>query len=284
MEVGRLSASKLSTYCQCPLKYYAGYILKLKEPPGAAAQFGTTFHKIMEELIKNVKNPAIEKKTPDIAEIIKANKLENPVTSFEELKTLVKNTITNGYLSEIKYNHGVECSFEFALKDNSEITMMGLIDRLDIKPHENTALIIDLKTSKKPFTKKELASNLQAKIYAVATARKYENLDKFDIIFWFVRTQNRQLIQLTRKDIDKIETELVDLKNKIANDNNPQPIKNKYCSYCVYYNDCPLYSTKSTSVIGKDGTITQLKPSIVARTAKPENSRTTLVDQIIDDL
>lgn len=256
MEVGDLSASKLATFFTCALQYHAKYELKLREPQGDAAKFGSAFHKIMELLVQT-------KKCPDINAIA----TEHGVTEkTSDLVKLTKSTLTNGYLDNFKNIDGVEKKFDMIIR-GTDTKVRGVIDRLDLELDKNYAMIIDLKTSNHAFTKKELAANIQAKIYAAAIKRMYPNITKIDMIFWFVKSQKRQLVEFNDDTIEIVEKELTDVVHNIKSVTNPSPCENKYCKYCVYYDKCPLFN-RPLSANNRDGSVQTIVPSFPLKMTK----------------
>jgi len=240
MHVGRLSASKISTFKTCPLQYYAKYELKLRDEAGPAAWVGTAVHSVLEYIVKH-------KKVPDIKAICIANKVPNEI---KLVKDLALKTIKNGYL--VKPEIIVDVEYEFKVQLNDKVQLYGFIDRLDIEGDKAT--IIDIKTGKKPYTKKELANNYQAKLYSIACKKDFPEIKTIDVIFWFVRNQERQLLEFNLSDIKKFETEVISIYNDIEQCVEPMPTKFKWCSYCIYNDQCPLFKPSN-------GEGLKLKPS-----------------------
>jgi len=235
----RLSATKISTFKCCQLQYYAKYELKMRDDAGPAAWFGTAVHTVLERIVK-------DKKVPDIAAICK----ENKVTDTDGVKNLVTKTIQNGYLA--KPDIIVDAEYEFDINLDKDVEIYGLIDRLDVDGEQAT--VIDIKTGKKHYTKKELATNYQAKMYALAVQQNFPKVKNIDVIFWFVRKQERQLLQFTLDDCKADKKDIIGIYHEIKNIKDPVPTKYKYCSYCVYNDKCPLFKPSTGNGI-------DLKPS-----------------------
>ena len=229
MNPGTLSASKIKTFQTCPLQYYAKYELKLKEPPSKAANLGTAVHEVLELLLKTHQMPSI-KEICDKYEVADADR--------DLVKKLVVSTLKNNYLDNSKNTHDLEYKFELDIQDG--IKILGYIDRLDI--NDDIATVIDIKTSKYPFTKKELKNNIQSKMYAVAVSMLFPEIKKINTIFWFVRNQERQIIENHLPDCDVYKQEIIDIHNEILNTEAPPvPKKHKWCGWCVYNDQCPLF-------------------------------------------
>lgn len=224
----RISTSKINTYQQCPLKYKVLYIDKVKDVSHPSAFVGMAVHKVLELLVK-------ERTLPDIKKICTEY---NVMYELDLVKELVKKTIKNNYLANFECIKDVEYKFDCMLSNN--ITrVVGIIDRLDII--NNKAVIIDIKTGNKPYTKKELKDNIQSKIYHLAINRLYPDLDVIDVIFWFVKKQERQLVTLTKAEAYETERSIIKIDDEIRGLTEYVPKKNKYCTYCVNYHNCPLF-------------------------------------------
>ena len=230
----QLSASKINSFKTCRLQYYAGYILGMRGPTHPSAKLGSAIHKILEDLVKN-------KKLPDIRKT--CDEFEVDDHDFPLVKSLLKKTLNNGYLTDVKYNIGVEHRFKHHVSD--DLVISGSIDRLDIK--DNVAIIIDLKTGKHPFTSKELKNNYQSKIYNIAITKEFPDIAEIHVIFWFLKTQERQIVTISKEQTTKDIDDILNINKDIcAMEIPPAPTKNKYCMYCVYMDKCPIFRKEIT--------------------------------------
>lgn len=229
MQCRNLSASSISCFLQCPLKYYASVELKLKEEyKHPSAIVGQAVHKVLEKLVKDKVLPDV-KLICESYEIVKSEKL---------VKDLVKNAINLGYLKNISYLVDVEYSFKLPFGEGTNL--VGFIDRLDKKDDE--IIIHDIKTNYKKYTKEELKENYQAKVYNIAMRKVFPDVKKVDVLFWFVKCKDRQLCSFSEEQTAIDEVKVKDIREKIINTHKPKPIKNKYCDWCVYYKHCPLFN------------------------------------------
>jgi len=230
MKLNSVSASSLSVFDQCCLKFYAVYVLGMKEEPSPAAAIGTTVHKFFEKLL-------MEKKVPDIKQLCS----EFKVLDIDMVKLLCENTLKMNYLDDHRYMLKCEYPFKITLNDQKTLSK-GFIDRLDI--YGNKAVIHDLKTGKTPYTKKELANNYQAKIYNIAIRKCFPEINETKVIFWFVKPGIKQEVNFT-EEITKLDEQLIiDKAEQIRSIEDPLPRKNKYCNWCLYKTKCSLYNLK----------------------------------------
>lgn len=145
MKLEHLSASRIKTFEQCPLKYHAKYELKLPEVVHPLTTMGKAIH------------VAFEKMTVSFQECEKLDGgfLENALVDFqvesdlhELARQLVQNALDWGYFRKIALTVGVEMEFNEILP--SGVKTNGFIDRLDLDRKE--ADVIDIKTQKNSFS------------------------------------------------------------------------------------------------------------------------------------
>ncbi len=173
--IKHFSSSALTTYLDCPLKYYFEYVKKLKEPDIAdedisSASMGNIFHAVMRRLLKpgNYTTSTIENILKDksiINQIIREeflNEMENHSdTKLEDSGVFVFMNETINYFVTKSLNYdmkfvpfeilGSETPIDLPIEimvDNQskKFPLKGSIDRYDLR--QNQIHIIDYKTGK----------------------------------------------------------------------------------------------------------------------------------------
>ena len=230
-----ISASSLQTFRECPLKYHVTYELKIRGDTHPSALIGHAVHKVLELM-------SVSKTVPDIKKI--CDECKAPM--YDEVGTLVKNALKQGYLSNLGSMVGAEHAFKIPFID--DVCINGIIDRLDIDNERNRSTIHDIKTGKIPYTKKELEENYQAMLYNIAVRRKYPDIDEVNVIFWFVRKKERRLCTFVKKQTEGIEEKIKNVYRAIIETEKPKPTKNNFCKWCVYYDKCPLFKKTELTV------------------------------------
>lgn len=230
MDCNGLSASSAGCFRDCPLKYYAAYVLKMKdESPHPAAIIGQAAHKVMEEIAKT-------RCAPNIASVCSGFGLSSD-KDVREVRSLVKNALSLGYLGNMGKNVGIEQYFRVPLGNGVPLT--GIIDRLDVDEQSRSAVIHDLKTGKKAYTRAELKDNLQSKIYNVAVRKMHPSVETVDVIFWFVRPKERKMVSFGPAATERDERMLEGIAEEIVKTVEPVPRRNRWCRWCLYRSRCP---------------------------------------------
>lgn len=229
MQLEYISASRLETFLLCPMKYYAQYVLGLRDEPGDAARLGTAVHKAM-ELATEARRLGKSGVECDPFTHLPAALLENRVSAEEDLaKEMINNAIDWGYFRTVGNCVGCEVEFKTPLPDGTNI--YGFIDRLDVRA--NTADIKDLKTGKRPFPEHEVQKKWQGRIYNIAARALYPDLGDLTVSYWVLRHKVQKAVY-TAEDAENDAAELIELAMEIVSCDNPIAKPNPLCSWCPH--------------------------------------------------
>ena len=195
----RLSQSKIEEFVKCKFSYACKYYLKLndnKRITFAYNNIGTLVHTVLEKFLYYVyvknkgKHPVEEEKAQVIDQIIKVYieelipdkdkagaRLNHLIGRLTKLSTLILDDI----LAELSDSSFIPTFFEFPigtsevpsitinLKDGKDITLNGIVDRVDIFENNDKTYVrvIDYKTGSKTFSLADIeeGTNLQLLIY-----------------------------------------------------------------------------------------------------------------------
>ena len=155
-----ISATSITTYEECPLKWKYQYIYKLLQLPNDAFIIGIAYHKALqfyhqlptentkEKIIKQLKNEMLIKKTDD------------EIKRFSLVRKMFEKYIENPVLGNI-----IEKEFNFNVTLPSlPVKLYGFVDRVD------EDFIIEYKTTSEDYTQERI-DNLQSKIYTYAVLK-----------------------------------------------------------------------------------------------------------------
>lgn len=237
MKLEHLSASRIKTFYQCPLKYWAIYEKGMEETPHPLTNMGSAEHKMLElaTRARMAGERRVRMHDPLVFRDAAMRKFKVEAQYASLLDELTGNAIKWGYFRNLSRTAGCEIRFSFALEDGTDVT--GFIDRLDLMPPE--ADIIDIKTQKSQFSAEELRDNWQARIYNMAVRRKYPAVvGKVSVSFWVLRHMV-QKTWLGPHDAEADGRRLVEVAREIRACTDPQGKPSGLCPYCPY-KDCPV--------------------------------------------
>jgi CRISPR/Cas system-associated exonuclease Cas4 (RecB family) len=227
-----VSPSQLNQFSQCPRQWYYKKILRLK-PDSVEnythANMGSAIHSVMEMSLNAFKKGMTQYTDPHKL-LPAAIKKYEVIPEFQLLlPTMVDNTINNGWFDDAEYSVQ-EQDQTYMIGD---IKIMIKIDRLIQK--NNSTKIIDLKTSKRPFSE-GIEKLWQSRLYA------YPMLNAGPVIveYWFVRYKgNKVRAMIYESSKKKIESALASLVTKMRNEDGSNYNISGLCeNYCPFYNTC----------------------------------------------
>jgi RecB family exonuclease len=229
-----ISASQLSAFESCPRKWFGIWICKCSQPPESEAiKLGKAVHKILEILLKAYLKNKEKYKDPELLTNLYAKIYELTDEDKRLAIDLVKNGIKNGWTQNYTDKTLLEDDFKFNLND--DIKLIGRFDRIDFD--KNKVTVIDLKTGKKKYTKEELTSNWQAKLYALSFLEQgHKNIE---VDFWFLRHKvMKQMLYFKQDQVKRIKDELNTTIEKMINCDGSEKKTQFLCAYCPFKEQC----------------------------------------------
>jgi len=226
-----ISATSITTYEECPLKWKYQYIYKLLQLPNDAFIIGIAYHKALqfyhqlpaentkEKIIKQLKNEMLIKKTDD------------EIKRFSLVRKMFEKYIENPVLGNI-----IEKEFNFNVTlPGLPVKLYGFVDRVD------EDFIIEYKTTSEDYTQERI-DNLQSKIYTYAVLKtkgkllpvKYSINNKKKVDKKEYKPQVLT-IQYNQDDMKKLEQKCLEFYNQIQH----SEFKHRQGSHCYY---CPFGS------------------------------------------
>lgn len=237
-----ISASSITTFDQCPLRYFAQKVLKIPEGPvHDLTKMGSAVHGMFENSVNHrIKTSEIVNEGDPMfwkLQMMDEYKVSKKLDSL--IDELCQNAIDWGYFRNVENTVGCEMKVDFNLPDGTKV--VGYIDRLDVKDDEID--VIDLKTQKREFTDDQLKGNWQAKIYNIGSRLLVPEATKdASVSFWVLR-HRVQRVTKTRLDAEKDTLELIKKVEEIkACPDYPVGKPSGLCPWCPYYDECEYKS------------------------------------------
>lgn len=229
MKLTSMSASRLSTYLECPYKYKLRYHDGIEPPEKTdASEFGNWLHKGFERCVKEERN---------LKEILK-----------EELGNY---TFSNSYLRNLpailqnfeKVNSKLEKGLTetpFTIQEGTSVPLKGIIDRIVIKGEK--VLVLDYKTGKVQKSRKHLKNDPQLLMYCYAVSHLVKTSpDHIHLALFYVLSGDIEDVSFSREEINQFILYLERIVQEILNldPEKAKPSINKWCSSCPY--QCQTY-------------------------------------------
>lgn len=246
-----LRQSMISSYLQCPDKFYDTYENGYSEST-IFTQMGTAIHGVMEDYYADKENANV----PELFKKWWAEYGPNEPELYEEWKGLIIKYFEQ--LKEKPEPNIIARELEFKTKIG-EVPFSGTIDRID-RLDENTILVVDYKSNQQPYSMAELKGSVQFKSYVLAlmTDELHEVLGEYDTIvcaYDMLRTGNRQFISYTAEELETFKEWLLIIWSSILSGKDRNPKINKYCGYCQKRHKCQAYDEmlkSPTSIVSTD--------------------------------
>ena len=271
------SYSGLSTLKTCPYQFYLNYIEgKRSSDTSLALQLGTLLHYILEQKGKMIVSgegidyPKLYNIQLNGMKEVDGEKTKEEIIGLNDLKKtyweewgvpdtegrtyndklvnfdkVLANEMQNTEWKPYLFEH----YFEFVY--DNKIILHGFIDRVDKK--DEALRVIDYKTNKKLYDKKDLPTSLQFGIYALAILNEFDIIPEQFIYRMILLDDSQEALTPGWEDrlvtqLDKIVKSLETHKESGTWEPKPCPLCH-WCNYCAtngnakqYKNECQYYS------------------------------------------
>jgi RecB family exonuclease len=228
LTLSEFSYSRIDTYEMCPSKYFFSYIKKEPRQFNSPAVLGNIVHDVLEHTVSSDKFLDLDEMNDKYVESIQ---------SYDPNKILPKDLLSVGSqlineffdLNKEKLFdvYGKEIGFNFVLANYS---IIGFIDRIDIVGDD--VFIIDYKTGKREVAAKDVSSNLQMGIYALAASVMFPG-KRITAALHYLRTNRLKAYTYSEEDLENIKKKLIERIMVIVEDQNFSPTFNeRVCSFC----------------------------------------------------
>ena len=244
----RLSASRLDTYDDCPLRYAYEYVLHVHRDAGVQAGLGSVFHEVLAEFLDPERT---EPRTREALMALASERWRDDIARYrpqaEEARRDYYSMLdmwweAEGALIEQKLGPDVlDVERRFSIEVGPH-TVNGFIDRIDRADDGTGIRIVDYKTGKKEPSADDMADNLQLAVYHLAATRDE------DLMALGPPTQLRLLYPRTMKSYDQeivtghaeaTESRILTAAERIL-DEQFEPSVHANCRYCSFHRLCPL--------------------------------------------
>jgi superfamily I DNA/RNA helicase/RecB family exonuclease len=244
----RLSASRLDTYDDCPLRYAYQYVLHVRREAGVQAALGSVFHEVLAEFLDPRRS---EPRTREALTALARGHWRDDIARYrpqaEEARRDYYDMLDRWWEAEgslIEQGIGPEVldvEREFSIEVGPH-TVNGFIDRIDRADDGTGIRIVDYKTGKKEPSTDEMADNLQLAVYHLAASRDEELMalgPPTQLRLLYPRTMKYFDQQIVAGHAEATEARVLAAAGHIL-DEAFEPSVHANCRYCSFHRLCPL--------------------------------------------
>ena len=245
LSLKNFSFSQLESYKTCPLQYKYQYLLKIPTPANAAASFGDTIHRTLQQFYLDYMADASLGLDHSL---FLYKKLWSPLgyTSKEyedKMKKEGEEMLKKFFVTFHPPSESI-LSLEklFKVKMADDVFVTGKIDRVDKNMDTGELEIIDYKTGRLP-DEKELQKSLQLSLYAFAAhspSLYNQPLNKVKLTFYYLQDMKKISITRTEEDIVKVKEDVTTMVEEIRG-SSFTPKVGVWCSYCPFKMICEAW-------------------------------------------
>ncbi|TBR08972.1 MAG: ATP-dependent helicase [Candidatus Nitrosotenuis sp.] len=234
----RLSASKIKTYLDCPLKFKFAHILQVPTPPKPYFDLGSAVHAVAEHLTKLQLEgtPSTEELAFEIlAREWNSNGFQNETQenqSKEKAKEMIKT-----YLKWVKENPNSPVAVEqrFTVEIGG-VPFNGFIDRVE-KTSDGKFEVIDFKTGGVYENSNSIREDPQMNIYALGVEKMYGEQPQKTSLFYL---KHDKIIEnpIERQQVEKVRQSIDEKVKSILNEEFEATPRYQTCRMCDFWSIC----------------------------------------------
>lgn len=234
----KLSASKIKTYNDCPLKFKFSYVMEVPTKARTYFDLGTSIHAVAKHLTKlqmEGTEPTEELAFEILAKEWNASSFQSETQenqAKEKAKTMIRTYLK--WLSESK-NTPVAVEQPFSIEIEG-VPFNGFIDRVEKTPDERFA-VIDFKTGAVYESSKSIKVDPQMNIYALGVEKQYGQLPASTSLFYL---KHDKIVdnQIEESQVRKVQEEIGTTVKSILNEEFDATPSYQTCRYCEYQSIC----------------------------------------------
>ena len=240
----RLSASKIGTYQDCPLKFKFENILGVPTPPRTYFDIGTSVHAVAEhltELQKDGTEPTEELAQEILAKEWNSNAFQSE-TQENQAREKAKEMVRT-YLKWIKENPNTPVAVEqrFTIEIGG-VPFNGFIDRVE-KTSDGEFEVVDFKTGAVYENSKSIKENPQMNIYALGTEKLYGKLPRKTSLFYL---KHDKIVpnEIEKEQVEKVKGSIEENVKSILNEEFEATPSYQVCRNCEFWDICDKKETE----------------------------------------
>jgi len=235
------SYSKIKTWSECPLSYKLTYLDKVGRDEGDALTLGAAAHEFFERWVNeklDLKDSNLESDWKFCAGV-QWSKEPRDQSLYDQYLNICESFVKNFDPKDIPEGSKTLCEVALGLTADGlpcdfmadNVYLRAKIDRLDLK--ETSAKITDYKTG---FGGKSDA--FQCNIYAYMISKHYPNIQNFEVVIHYVRTNWKETWKFSKDKLSGVEFQIKAITETIEKDSKFKAKPGSRCSNCMVAFSC----------------------------------------------
>lgn len=249
-----LSVSRLKLYEQCPRAFFYKYVeqarpdptrLELLDDADDAADFGKVVHAALEITYRWILAEEYSGIFPIDTLLAAYDRVWRDATLagieiYQEGRAMLQRYAAR--LGTVDHWNVIAVEQEFRLPiPHTSFTILGFFDRVD-KIDDETVGITDYKTNRRPFDRHDLATDLQASVYAWAARELYPWARRVQVSFELLRLGLTQPAPRSPDEVEAVPGYVGAMGTRTEMDVEWRPRVGPLCSYCDHRARCEGYA------------------------------------------
>ena len=240
----RLSASKIKTYKDCPLKFKFSYVLQVPTKARPYFDLGNSVHAVAEHLTKlqmEGTEPTEKLAFEILAKEWNASSFQSE-TQENQAKEKAKEMLKT-YLKWISENKNSPVAAEQPFRIEIEgVPFTGVSDRIEKTPDEKFA-VVDFKTGGVYENSKSIKEDPQMNIYALGVEKQYGELPEKASLF-YLKHDKMVDNEIEKSQVESVKENIGGIVKSILNEEFEATPGYQICRNCEYWSICDQKETE----------------------------------------
>ena len=247
------SHSRLSNFENCPLKFQYRYILKIEtDVEGIEGFMGKRAHEVLERLYLAVGRGSVPTHEQVMRRYralwdehfdennVRIVRTENSPLFYKQLgERCLSDFYRRHYPFDTERTLGIEKRVTFALDEDGEYRVQGIIDRIARAP-DGAIEIQDYKTGARVPSQTELDRDRQLALYQIGIANTYGKDRPIRLVWHYLQRNQTRTSTRTPEQLDELRFATIGLIDRIRAEDAWEPKTGPLCRWCEYSDRCPV--------------------------------------------
>lgn len=264
------SHSRLSSYENCPRKYWYRYVEEVKtDVEGVEAFLGKRVHEVLERLYHHLQRHG---RPPSLGQVfdrfrrdwkqhwhsrVQIVRTENDETHYvDQGERCLGNYYRSNYPFDQQQTVAVEHPITLTLDEGGRFQMRGVIDRV-VRSGEGSYEVHDYKTGGYMPPRSRLESDRQLALYQIGIEQSYPDVREVELVWHYLSFNRTIRLRRSAEDQAELRRETIGLIEEIQTAREFPARPSQLCQWCDYRELCPAAQgdTRRADTMGSDAMV-----------------------------